>query len=194
MARKTVPVVWSDHQDEVYLMHNGAGTIVKPVIGTRVRYAPNGATYLAVGKRAFSDLTVEDVKDFYNDFVAHQKGLYGEHVFYQNNPPALRRLIKRAAEGAPLVYFNDQGYFSSSKGKLIAYLEQLREGEKPDWQKMVAFCKNKNQQMCLARVMRDGVLDAKLAVLASTRGEYEECARKYGAPEKRKWADDDEDE
>ena len=193
MARKNVPVVWSDHQDDVYLMYNSAGTIVKPVIPTRVRYEPNGATYLAVGKRTFADLTVDDVKDFYNDFVAHQKGLYGEHVFYQNNPPALRRLIKKAAEGAPLVYFNDQGYFSSSKGKLIAYLEQLREGEKPNWQKMVAYCKNKGQQMCIARVMRDGAVDAKLAVLASTRGEYEECVRKYSAPGKRKRADDDDE-
>ena len=147
--------------------------LTKPTFSTRVTYRPGD------GLLRFADLTVDKVIEFCAGFEAHQKGKYGEEVFFKGGANKTLKMIARAASGETIVYYNDHGYFGSSKGKLVKYLEQLDEGEAPDFSTYKAYCKNKGQQLCTALVIMHGEIDVSLAVLAPTPATYEQCRSKY---------------
>ena len=185
MARHSRAVDWTSYKDELYLVprnkRDPESPYTKPLVATHIAYEPDGAPLLA--STPFSKLTVPIVEAFYDGFVARQKATYGKRVFHGCNNGELAKMIAKAKKGKPQVYVNAQGYFSSGKTKLVAYLEQC---ETPSVDEFRKFVGRQQTQLDLVKVMEDGAIRKDLAVLAGTRADFEACVRKFGAPEKKK--------
>ena len=175
-------VVWGDYEGKLFLVKKGGSAdapLTKPVFATRVTFKPGGAPFLT-DHASFSDLNVGMVENFWELFEALQKERFGADVFQYGSGKTLWEKVNKVCKGgSAIAYFNDLGYLSSSKGKLIKYLEQLGEGERPDWVEFRASCGKNKQQLQTALVMINGELDLNLAVLASTEEDYNACREAY---------------
>ena len=183
MARHSRAIDWTSYGDDLYLVpknkRDPESPHTKPLVATHIAYEPDGAPLFA--SVPFSKLTVRIVEEFYDGFVARQKATYGKRVFHGANNGELAKMIAKAKKGKPQLYVNAQGYFSSGKAKLVAYLNALAPDEAPDEAQFREYVGKQKTQLDLVKVMREGGIRKDLAVLAGSREDFEACVQKHRA-------------